>query len=273
MPVLDLSSPRVMGVLNITPDSFSDGGQLGTVARALGRARLMWAEGAAILDVGGESTRPGAAEVSAQEEIDRVVPVIEAIVSEIPLPVSVDTSKSAVMRAAAAAGAAMINDVRALQYEDALQAAVELQLPVCLMHMQGSPQTMQAHPNYVDVVDEVTEFLRQRVADCADSGLARELLMVDPGFGFGKTPQQNIKLLANLSRLREIGCPILIGVSRKSTLGAITGRGVGERLAAGLAAATAAVLEGASIVRTHDVAATVDAVLVANCLIQDGEFE
>lgn len=262
-----------MGVLNVTPDSFSDGGQFTSVELALRHARQMHSEGAAILDVGGESTRPGAAEVSEQEEIDRVVPVVEALAKDIPLPVSVDTSKPAVMRAAAAAGAAMINDIRALQLEDALETAVDLQLPVCLMHMQGSPQTMQSSPDYVDVVDEVTEFLRQRVADCQDSGLAKELLIVDPGFGFGKTPQQNMQLLANLAQLREIGCPILIGVSRKSTLGVITGRDVDDRLAAGLAAATAAVLAGASIVRAHDVAATVDAVRVASCLMQNGEIE
>lgn len=270
--MLNLSGPAVMGVLNVTPDSFSDGGRFQSIDLALQHARQMHAEGAAILDVGGESTRPGAAEVSEQEEIERVVPVIEAIAKEIPLPISVDTSRPAVMRAAAAAGAAMINDIRALQMKAALETAVELQLPVCLMHMQGSPQTMQSNPNYRDVVDEVTAFLRQRVAECTDSGLAKELLVVDPGFGFGKTPQQNMKLLANISQLREIGCPIMVGVSRKSTLGAITGRGVDDRLAAGVAAATAAVLEGASIVRTHDVAATVDAVRVASCLIQDGEI-
>lgn len=261
-----------MGVINVTPDSFSDGGQFQSIEAALQHARQLHREGAAILDVGGESTRPGADEVSEQEEVDRVVPVVEAIVKDIPLPVSVDTSKPGVMRAAAAAGATLINDIRALQLDGALVTAVELQLPVCLMHMQGTPSTMQSCPEYVDVVDDVTEFLGQRVADCINAGLAKELLVVDPGFGFGKTPQQNMELLANLSRLVEIGCPILIGVSRKSTLGAITGRGVESRLAASLAAATAAVLQGASIVRAHDVAATVDAVRVANCLMHNGEI-
>jgi len=177
------------------------------------------------------------------------------------------------MRAAAAAGAAMINDIRALQLQEALETAAELQLPVCLMHMQGSPQTMQSRPEYSDVVDDVTEFLRQRVADCTGAGLPRELLVVDPGFGFGKTPRQNMKLLADLSQVVAIGCPVLIGVSRKSTLGVLTGRDVADRLAASIAAATAAVLQGALIVRAHDVAATVDAVRVAHCLMQNGEME
>ena len=271
--MLNLSGPAVMGVLTVTPDSFSDGGQHQSIELALQHARQMQADGAAILDVGGESTRPGATTISEQEELDRVVPVVEAIVGEIPLPVSVDTSKPAVMRAAAAAGAAMINDIRALQLQDALQTAAELQLPVCLMHMQGSPQTMQSRPEYADVVDDVTEFLRRRVADCTGAGLGRELLVVDPGFGFGKTPRQNMKLLANLGQLGTIGCPVLIGVSRKSTLGVITGRDVTDRLAASIAAATAAVLQGALIVRAHDVAATVDAVRVAHCLMQNGELE
>ncbi len=232
--------------------------------------RKMLDDGAAILDVGGESTRPGAAAVSEQEELDRVIPVIEAITNERPVLVSVDTSKPAVMRAAAAAGAAMINDVFALQADGALETAAELQLPVCLMHMQGDPQTMQTEPNYVDVVADVTLFLQQRVAQCVQAGLGRELLMVDPGFGFGKTPQQNIELLANLRQLQQLNCPVLIGVSRKSTLGVITGRDVEDRLAASIAAAVAAVLQGVQIVRAHDVAETLDAVRVARCLMDNG---
>ncbi len=268
--MLDLTSPAVMGVLNVTPDSFSDGGQFATLEHALQRARKMLDDGAAILDVGGESTRPGAAAVSEQEELDRVIPVIEAITNERPVLVSVDTSKPAVMRAAAAAGAAMINDVFALQADGALETAAELQLPVCLMHMQGDPQTMQTEPNYVDVVADVTLFLQQRVAQCVQAGLGRELLMVDPGFGFGKTPQQNIELLANLRQLQQLNCPVLIGVSRKSTLGVITGRDVEDRLAASIAAAVAAVLQGVQIVRAHDVAETLDAVRVARCLMDNG---
>ena len=263
--MLDLTSPAVMGVLNVTPDSFSDGGEFATLDRALRQARQMLDDGAAILDVGGESTRPGAAAVSEQEELDRVIPVIEAITNERRVLVSIDTSKPAVMRAAAAAGAAMINDIYALQADGALATAAELQIPVCLMHMQGDPRSMQAEPVYGDVVAEVTEFLADRVAQCEQAGLGRELLVVDPGFGFGKTPQQNIELLANLRQLQQLACPVLIGVSRKSTLGIITGRDVEDRLAASIAAAVAAVLQGAQIVRAHDVAETLDAIRVASC--------
>ena len=268
--MLDLTSPAVMGVLNVTPDSFSDGGQFATLDSALRQARQMLDDGAAILDVGGESTRPGAAAVSEQQELDRVIPVIEAITKERPALVSVDTSKPSVMRAAAAAGAAMINDVYALQADGALATAVELQLPVCLMHMQGDPRNMQAEPEYVDVVAEVTEFLAMRVAQCEQAGLGRELLLVDPGFGFGKTPQQNIELLANLRQLQQLACPVLIGVSRKSTLGVITGRDVEDRMAASIAAAVAAVLQGAQIIRAHDVAETLDAIRVAQCVMNNG---
>jgi dihydropteroate synthase len=268
--MLDLTSPAVMGVLNVTPDSFSDGDEFATVDRALRQARQMLDDGAAILDVGGESTRPGAAAVSEQEELERVIPVIEAITNERPVLVSIDTSKPAVMRAAAAAGAAMINDVCALQADGALATAVELQIPVCLMHMQGDPRSMQAEPEYVNVVADVTQFLEQRVAQCVQAGLSRDLLMVDPGFGFGKTPRQNIELLAKLRQLQKLGCPVLIGVSRKSTLGVITGRDVEDRLAASIAAAVAAVLQGAQIIRAHDVAETLDAIRVACCIIDNG---
>jgi dihydropteroate synthase len=268
--MLDLTSPAVMGVLNVTPDSFSDGGQFASLDLALRQARQMLDDGAAILDVGGESTRPGATAVSEQEELDRVIPVIEAIINERPALVSVDTSKPSVMRAAAAAGAAMINDVCALQADGALATAVELQLPVCLMHMQGDPRSMQTEPKYDDVMTDITQFLAERVAQCEQAGLGRELLMVDPGFGFGKTPQQNIELLANLRQLQKLACPVLIGVSRKSTLGLITGRDVEDRLAASIAAAVAAVLQGAQIVRSHDVAETVDAVRVAYFIRENG---
>jgi dihydropteroate synthase len=260
-----------MGVLNVTPDSFSDGGQFSSTDLALQRARVMHADGAGIIDVGGESTRPGAAAVSEQEELDRVIPVIESIRDEISIQVSIDTSKPAVMRAAAAAGATLIKDVCALQGEGALAAAAELQLPVCLMHMQGDPRSMQANPKYENVVDEVSQYLAQRVAQCEQAGLSRDLLIVDPGFGFGKTPQQNMELLANLDEFLRIGCPVLIGVSRKSTLGAITGRDVDDRLAASLAAAVAAVLQGATVIRAHDIAETVDAVKVATSILNGGE--
>lgn len=260
-----------MGILNTTPDSFSDGGRFSALSEALAHAERMAEAGADIIDVGGESTRPGAAAVGEQEEIDRVVPVIEALRANLDIPVSVDTSKPGVMRAAVAAGAGMINDVRALRVAGALEAAVELQKPVCLMHMQGQPRTMQQDPRYDDVVVEVTQFLRERVAECAAAGLDEDLLVLDPGFGFGKTPEDNIELLANLRQLRDIGRPLLIGISRKSTLGAITGRDLEQRLSGSLAAAVMAVDRGASIVRVHDVAETVDAMRIARAIIDAGK--
>jgi dihydropteroate synthase len=265
---IELDCPAVMGILNVTPDSFSDGGRFTTPAQALLHAKEMARDGAAIIDVGGESTRPGADAVTEQQEIDRVVPVIEALRSVIDIPISVDTSKPGVMRAAVAAGAAMINDVRALRSDGALEAAADLQRPVCLMHMQGQPRTMQQDPQYDDVVAEVTEFLGARVTQCEQAGLGKDLIVIDPGFGFGKTAQDNIDLLANLRQLQQIGAPILIGVSRKSTLGAITRREVDERLPASLAAAVLAVERGAAIVRVHDVAETVDALRVTRLAIQ-----
>jgi dihydropteroate synthase len=265
---MSLECPAVMGILNVTPDSFSDGGKFDKPNAALYQAEQMAADGAAIIDIGGESTRPGAQDVGEQEEIDRVVPVIEALRAVVDQPISIDTSKPAVMRAAVAAGAAMINDVRALRIEGALEAAAELQKPVCLMHMLGKPRTMQKDPQYDDVVAEVAEFLRQRVAECVRAGISKELLVIDPGFGFGKTPENNFELLANLRQLQTIGLPVLIGVSRKSTLGVVTGREVDERLPASLAAAVMAVERGAKIVRVHDVAETVDAVRVARATLE-----
>ena len=264
---LSLKRPAVMGILNTTPDSFSDGGRFTAGARALEHARLMAGEGADIIDVGGESTRPGASAVSEQEEIDRVVPVIESIRRELDVPLSIDTSKPGVMRAAVAAGADMINDVRALRVAGALDAAVELRKPVCLMHMQGEPRTMQQDPRYADVVADVTQFLRDRVAKCVEAGLGEKLLILDPGFGFGKTPVDNIELLANLRQLLALGRPLLVGISRKSTLGELTGREVGRRVPASVAAAVMAVDRGASIVRAHDVAETVDAMRIARAVI------
>jgi dihydropteroate synthase len=270
---IELDSPAIMGILNTTPDSFSDGGRFTTPAAALLHAEQMAAAGVGIIDIGGESTRPGAEAVSEQEEIDRVVPVIEAVRASLEVPVSVDTSKPAVMRAAVAAGASMINDVRALTADGALQAAAELQQPVCLMHMQGQPGTMQQRPHYDNVVGEVTQFLRDRVAQCVEAGLGEDLIVIDPGFGFGKTSADNIELLANLRQLADIGPPVLIGVSRKSTLGAITGREVDQRLPASITAAVLAVQRGAQIVRVHDVAETVDALRIAIAVMQSDNNE
>jgi dihydropteroate synthase len=265
---IELDCPAVMGILNTTPDSFFEGSRVALPSTALARAEQMVTAGASIIDVGGESTRPGARPVSEQEEIDRVVPVIESLRAALDAAISVDTSKPGVMRAAVAAGASMINDVRALGLDGALAAAAELQVPVCLMHMQGQPGTMQEAPHYDDVVGEVTQFLRERVAQCRDAGLSEDLIVVDPGFGFGKTPADNIELLANLSKFLGIGKTVLIGVSRKSTLGLITGREFGERLPASIAAAVLAVERGASIVRAHDVAETVDALRVARAVTE-----
>ena len=267
---IELDSPSVMGVINVTPDSFSDGGKFLVPDDALQEAGKMVNAGAQILDIGGESTRPGATPVGEQKELDRVIPIIEAIGAEFDVAVSIDTSKPRVMREAVAAGAVMINDVCALQADGALAAAVELQKPVCLMHMQGQPRTMQAEPRYDNIVDEVIQFLASRVTQCVDKGLGKNLLVVDPGFGFGKTPAHNVELLANLRQLRRIGCPVLIGVSRKSMLGVITGRDVDDLLPASIAAAVVAVMQGAQIDRAHDVAETVDALCVARRLIEAG---
>jgi len=265
---IELDCPAVMGILNITPDSFSDGGRFTVPATALLQAEKMATDGAAIIDIGGESTRPGAKTVSEQEEIDRVAPVIEAVYGAVDVPISVDTSKPGVMRAAVAAGASMINDVRALGMDGALETAAELQQPVCLMHMLGEPATMQVDPQYGDVVRAVTQFLRDRVAQCVQAGLGKDLIVIDPGFGFGKTPADNIGLLANLRQLLDIGQAVLIGVSRKSTLGTITGREVDGRLAGSVAAAVLAVERGAKIIRAHDVAETVDALRVVRAVIE-----
>lgn len=262
--------PAVMGVLNVTPDSFSDGGLFVGRDAALRQAEAMARDGAAIIDIGGESTRPGAADVPEQQELDRVLPVVEAVVSAVDVPVSIDTSKPAVMRAAVAAGAGMINDIRALRAEGALEAAVDLQRPVCLMHMQGQPRTMQHQPAYDDVVAEVAGFLAERVRACVAAGLDEKSIVVDPGFGFGKSPRHNVELLSNLRQLRTLGRPILVGLSRKSTLGELTGRDVGERMPASIAAAVIAVLEGAEIVRVHDVRETVDALRVTTAVLEKG---
>jgi dihydropteroate synthase len=271
--VLDLSQPAVMGVLNVTPDSFSDGGRFATGQAALDQARAMHSAGARIIDVGGESTRPGATPVDVQVEQDRVLPVIEALVRELDVIVSIDTMKPGVMRAAVAAGAGMINDVRALQEPGALEAAGASEAAVCLMHMQGEPRTMQASPVYADVVAEVSEFLVRRARACELAGISPDRIALDPGFGFGKTLAHNLGLLAGLTRVAGAGYPLLVGLSRKSMLGKLLGRDVEARLPGSLALATIAVLNGARIVRSHDVAETLDAVRVAQAVIEAGEKE
>ena len=260
-----------MGVINTTPDSFSDGGTLYQSARlnldlAMSRARDMVAEGALVLDIGGESTRPGAVAVSSAEEMDRVLPLLERISGELDVIVSVDTSSPALMIEAASRGAGMINDVRALAREGAIEAAAGTGLPVCLMHMQGSPDTMQAQPAYDDVAEDVECFLAARIAACEAGGIARRRLVLDPGFGFGKSVQHNLQLLAALPRLAQMGLPLLVGFSRKSMIGKLIGRDVGQRLPASLGLAVLAAQRGAAIIRTHDVAATVDAVAMWTAL-------
>jgi dihydropteroate synthase len=257
---LDLSVPVVMGVLNVTPDSFSDGGRFLDLGPALARAREMTGEGARLLDIGGESTRPGAAQVGIAEERARVIPVIEALAGSGGLPVSVDTAKPEIMTAAAAAGAEMINDVRALRLPGALEAAAETGCAVCLMHMQGEPGTMQYAPRYQDVVEEVYAFLAGRIEACVRAGIALECISVDPGFGFGKTLAHNLALMKGLGRFAGLGVPLLVGVSRKSMIGAVTGRPVEARVAGGVALAALAIAAGARIIRSHDVAATLDAI-------------
>ncbi|HEU4652769.1 MAG TPA: dihydropteroate synthase [Steroidobacteraceae bacterium] len=263
---IDLSEPRVMGILNVTPDSFSDGGRYADHRVALDRARRMVEQGAAIIDVGGESTRPGSEVVDAAEEMRRVVPVIQAIADHLDVAISIDTNKAAVMEAAIDAGAHLINDVRALQEPGALELAAQSRAAVCLMHMQGNPKTMQQEPHYVDVVGEVAAFLRERAAACEVAGIDRSRILIDPGIGFGKRLEHNLALLAATRVLAADGLPVLIGVSRKSMFSALLGRAVEERMVGGVAVATAAVLAGAKVIRTHDVRETVDAVRVAHAL-------
>jgi dihydropteroate synthase len=267
---LDVSSPVVMGVLNVTPDSFSDGGRYAAADRAIEHGMAMLEAGAAIIDVGGESTRPGADEVGEEEEIRRVVPVIEALVLRGRALVSVDTSKPGVIRAAARAGASLINDIRALLEPGALTAVADSNLGVCLMHMQGAPRTMQTNPTYKDVVAEVCEFLRERINRCVAAGIAIDRIAIDPGIGFGKRMEHNLKLLAAVPQLRMLGRPVLVGVSRKSMFSTLLGRAVDDRLAGSLAMATAAALAGAHILRVHDVAETLDAMKVVAALRQSG---
>lgn len=257
---LDLDRVAVMGILNVTPDSFSDGGLFTSRDQAVEHALKVIAEGADIIDVGGESTRPGAQAVSTQEELDRVVPVIEVLQAETTIPISIDTSKPQVMREAVAAGAGMINDVRALRADGALATAARLGVPVCLMHMLGEPRSMQVNPTYQDVVVEVREFLCARHQACLDAGIDKAKIVIDPGFGFGKTLEHNLELLRKLSEFRSLGVPVLVGLSRKSMIGKALGLPVERRLHASVALAILAVRNGASIVRLHDVGATREAV-------------
>jgi dihydropteroate synthase len=253
-------------VLNVTPDSFYDGGRFADPAAALAHAQRMAEEGAAIIDIGGESTRPGAHSIDSAQELARVLPVVERVAARVPTLISVDTSNPELMRRAAAAGAHMINDVRALRVPEALQAATESNLAICLVHMLGEPPDMQRAPHYHDVVAEVSAFLEERVRACAAAGIERERLAVDPGFGFGKSTAHNLQLLQRLEELARLGLPLVVGLSRKSLLAALTGRGQEERLAGSIALAALAVARGARIVRAHDVAASVDAVRVASAL-------
>ena len=263
---LDLSRPVVMGILNLTPDSFSDGGRYNRHDAALRQAEQMLADGAAIIDIGGESTRPGAAAVPAQEELARVVPVIEALRRQFDCVISIDTSKAAVMSAAVQAGADIINDVRALLEPGALDAAVSAQVPVCLMHMQGAPRSMQQAPQYQDVVAEVKQFLLERAHACEQAGIDKQQIILDPGFGFGKSLTHNYVLLQQLQQFADCGYPLLAGMSRKSMIGQLLNIPLNERLAASVACATIAALQGARIIRVHDVKETVQAVRVVTAM-------
>ena len=263
---LDLSHPHIMGILNVTPDSFSDGGRYNSLDAALRRAVEMRAAGASIIDIGGESTRPGAAPVSVQQELDRVVPLVELIARESDVIISVDTSTPAVIVEAAGLGAGLINDVRALQREGALEAAAVTHLPVCLMHMRGEPQTMQDEPHYDDVAAEVVAFLQERMAACAAVGISAERIVLDPGFGFAKNIQHNYELFKRLPELHVLQCPLLIGVSRKSMVGAVLQKTVDQRLYGSLALAVMALERGAKILRVHDVAETMDVLNIFNAV-------
>ncbi|HQS37006.1 MAG: dihydropteroate synthase [Methylotenera sp. 24-45-7] len=264
---LDLTYPRVMGIVNVTPDSFSDGGQYAATDLAVAHAQQLIAEGADILDIGGESTRPGAEPVSLQEELRRVIPVIEALSKISTVPLSIDTYKPQVMQAAIQAGVDIVNDIRALQEEHALEIVANSNVGVCLMHMQGVPQTMQINPTYADVLSEVQQFLADRAVACLAHGINKNRIMLDPGFGFGKTKEHNIALIQHLDRLTQLGYPLLVGLSRKSVLGKIAGGDELQRLHAGLAASVISVMKGAKVVRVHDVKATVDALKVVAAVI------
>jgi dihydropteroate synthase len=264
--ILSFDIARVMGIVNVTPDSFSDGGQHGTTQSAIAHALQLVSEGADVLDIGGESTRPGATEISEAEELQRVIPVIEALAKQITIPIAIDTSKPGVMRAAVEAGASIINDVYALRRDNALDVAAELKAPVILMHMQGEPGSMQSAPHYDDAVSEVHSFLTQRIFACEMAGISKKNIVIDPGFGFGKSLEHNLALLAQLPRFVELGVPVLAGLSRKSMIGTLTGRDVNGRVFGSVAAALVAAQNGAKIIRVHDVAATIDALKIWNAV-------
>jgi dihydropteroate synthase len=268
---INLTRPVVMGILNVTPDSFSDGGRYAAVDAALTRAREILSEGAAIIDVGGQSTRPGALEVEESIELGRVLPVIEGIAASCDVAISIDTSKPAVMTAAVAAGACIINDIYALRVPGARGVAAETQAGVCLMHMQGEPRTMQQHPHYNDVVGEISEFLLHEREACLATGIDGESIAFDPGFGFGKSLEHNLTLLRELPRLAALNAPLLVGVSRKNVVGKILGKPLNERLYGGLGLAALAVNSGARIIRTHDVGPTCDAIRTVSAVLQGME--
>ena len=255
-----------MGIVNVTPDSFSDGGQFAVTNLAAEHALKLVEEGAAILDIGGESTRPNATPVGLQEELDRVIPVIEALVNQVNIPISIDTYKPQVMQAAINAGASIVNDVRALQEEGALQVVSKSNAGVCLMHMQGTPQTMQDNPQYDNVVNDISDFLAARLQACMDVGIAKNRILLDPGFGFGKTRAHNIALIRQLESFAALGQPLLVGLSRKSVLGKMTSNDVDTRLYASIAASVIAAQKGAKILRVHDVTATVEALKVVSAI-------
>jgi dihydropteroate synthase len=263
---LDLSASKVMGILNVTPDSFSDGGAFNMLENGLTQAALMLSEGADIIDIGGESTRPGAEAVAVQQELDRVIPVIESIFQRFDTIISIDTSKAQVMTEAISAGASLINDVRALQEDGALDAAVAAKVPVCLMHMQGQPRVMQQNPCYDDVVKDVMLFLQQRISICRKAGISEDQIIVDPGFGFGKSIEHNYQMLAHLEEFLKLNVPVLAGMSRKSMIGNLLQRKIDQRLAGNIAVATVAAQKGAQIIRVHDVKETVDAVKIINMI-------
>lgn len=273
--VLDLNRPHVMGIVNVTPDSFSDGGTLYeaeqlSIDNAIRRALQMVDDGATFIDVGGESTRPGATPVTLQEEMDRVLPVIERLHAEVDAVISVDTSAPEVMLESARLGAGLINDVRALGREGALQAVAQIGLPVCLMHMKGNPATMQDAPDYDDVLDEVDIFLKQRIDACTDAGIQRQNIILDPGFGFGKALEHNLRLLNNLERFHQLGLPLLLGTSRKSMIDHILDRPVDQRLSGGLATVAIGLMKGAQIFRVHDVKETMDVVRMTDAVLNEG---
>ena len=263
---IDLSQPHVMGILNVTPDSFSDGGKHASVNQALDHALRMIDEGATFIDIGGESTRPGAPNVSLQEELDRTIPIIEAVTKNSECVVSIDTSKAEVMCQAVQSGAGLINDVRALQEPGALQAAADAEVPVCLMHMQGQPRTMQDNPEYSDVVNDVSKFLIERASVCEEAGISKDKILFDPGYGFGKSLAHNYALVKHLPTLMSLGYPVLVGMSRKSMIGNLLNRKVEERLAGSLSLATIVAQMGAHIIRVHDVKETADAVNIVKML-------